>query len=43
MSEPVLTPHAFGVGRLLFEAGVPESLALVGHVLNIVLVALEGA
>jgi hypothetical protein len=40
VSEPVLTPNAFGVGRLLFEAGVPESLALVGHVLNIVLVAL---
>jgi hypothetical protein len=40
VSQPVLTPHAFGVGRLLFEAGVPESVAMVAHVLNLVLVAL---
>ena len=40
VSQPVLTPHGFGVGRLLFEAGVPEALAMSFHVLNLVLVAL---
>lgn len=40
VSKPVLTPHAFGVGRLLFEAGVPESAAMLAHLANLALVAL---
>jgi hypothetical protein len=40
VSQPVLTPHAFGVGRLLYEAGVPEAVAMAAHVLNLILVAL---
>jgi alpha-1,2-mannosyltransferase len=40
VSQPVLTPHAFGVGRLLYEAGMPEGLAMAFHVLNLVLIAM---
>jgi hypothetical protein len=40
VSQPVLTPNAVGVGRLLYEAGIPEGTAMVGHVMNLVLVAL---
>jgi alpha-1,2-mannosyltransferase len=39
VSKPVLTPHAFGVGRLLYEAGVPESTAMLAHLANLALVA----
>ena len=40
VSKPVLTPHAFGPGRLLFEAGVPESIATIAHYANLALVVL---
>ncbi len=40
VSQPVLTPHAFGPGRLLFEAGVPESIATAAHYANLAFVAL---
>lgn len=40
VSKPILTPHAFGPGRLLFEAGVPESIATLVHLANLALVAL---
>ena len=43
VSKPILTPHAFGIGRLLYEAGVPESVALAVHVANLALVALVAA
>lgn len=43
VSKPVLTPHAFGVGRLLYEAGVPEGLATAAHWLNLALVVLVTA
>jgi alpha-1,2-mannosyltransferase len=39
VSKPILTPHAFGIGRLLYEAGMPESVALAVHVANLALVA----
>lgn len=40
VSKPILTPHAFGIGRLLYEAGVPEDVALSAHVANLALVVL---
>ena len=40
VSKPVLTPHAFGVGRLLYEAGVPESTSMLAHLANLALVVL---
>ncbi|HYK94627.1 MAG TPA: glycosyltransferase family 87 protein [Candidatus Dormibacteraeota bacterium] len=43
VSKPILTPHAFGIGRLLYEAGVPEGVALAVHVANLALVALVAA
>jgi hypothetical protein len=39
VSKPILTPHAFGIGRLLYEAGIPESGALAVHWVNLALVA----
>ena len=38
-NQPILTPHAYGVGRLLFEAGVPESTAAIANVANLAAVA----
>ena len=38
-NQPILTPHAYGVGRLLFEAGVPESMAAIANVANLAAVA----
>lgn len=38
VSRPVLTPHAFGFGRLAYEAGLPETLATLIHWANLVLV-----
>ena len=43
VSKPILTPHAFGIGRLLYEAGVPEGVALAVHVANLALVAAVAA
>jgi alpha-1,2-mannosyltransferase len=40
VSQPVLTPHAFGVGRLLYEAGFSEQLAMTIHLVNLALIAL---
>ncbi|NJD27537.1 MAG: DUF2029 domain-containing protein [Chloroflexi bacterium] len=40
VSRPVLTPGAFGLGRLAFEAGTPETLATLIHYANLALVAL---
>jgi alpha-1,2-mannosyltransferase len=40
VSKPILTPHAFGPGRLLFEAGAPESVATIAHYANLAAVAL---
>lgn len=39
VSQPVLTPHGVGVGRLAYEAGAPELLATALHWLNLVAVA----
>jgi alpha-1,2-mannosyltransferase len=38
VSRPVLTPNAFGFGRLAYEAGVPESAATLIHWANLGLV-----
>ena len=38
-NQPILTPHAYGVGRLLFEAGVPESMAMIANLANLAAVA----
>lgn len=38
VSRPVLTPNAFGFGRLAYEAGVPEAMATVIHWGNLALV-----
>lgn len=43
VSKPILTPHGFGVGRLLFAAGVSESVAMAVHLANLALVALVTA
>ncbi|MEA2673619.1 MAG: hypothetical protein QOI92_811 [Chloroflexota bacterium] len=43
VSKPILTPHAFGIGRLLYEAGVLESVALAVHWANLALVAVVAA
>ena len=40
VSRPILTPNAFGFGRLAYEAGLPESLATVIHWANLALVLL---
>ena len=39
VSRPVLTPNAFGFGRLAYEAGLSESLATLIHWANLGLVA----
>jgi alpha-1,2-mannosyltransferase len=39
VSKPITTPQAFGPGRLAFEAGVPESLAYLVYLANLVAVA----
>jgi alpha-1,2-mannosyltransferase len=38
VSRPVLTPNAFGFGRLAYEAGLSESLATIVHWANLALV-----
>lgn len=38
VSRPVLTPHAFGFGRLAYEAGASESVATLIHWANLALV-----
>jgi alpha-1,2-mannosyltransferase len=38
VSNPIHTPHGYGVGRLLFEAGVPELPAMLLNTANTVLV-----
>lgn len=38
VSRPVLTPHAFGLGRLAYEAGMSETLATLIHWANLALV-----
>jgi alpha-1,2-mannosyltransferase len=43
VSQPVLTEHAFGVGRLAYEAGVGESMATLIHWLNLGLVVIVTA
>ena len=40
VSKPIETPHAFGVGRLAFEAGASAELATLLHWANLALVAL---
>jgi alpha-1,2-mannosyltransferase len=39
VSKPIETPHAFGVGRLAFEAGASVELATLLHWANLALVA----
>ena len=34
VNRPIETPHAFGLGRLAFEAGLSETLALAIHWIN---------
>jgi hypothetical protein len=38
VNQPIETPHAYGLGRLAFEAGLSETLALVVHWANFVAV-----
>jgi alpha-1,2-mannosyltransferase len=40
VSRPILTPLAFGPGRLAYEAGLPEGPATVVHYVNLALVAI---
>jgi alpha-1,2-mannosyltransferase len=39
VSRPIETPHAFGVGRLAFEAGATTEVATLVHYANLALVA----
>jgi alpha-1,2-mannosyltransferase len=40
VSQPIETPHAYGLGRLAFEAGAPAAVATLIHWANLALVLL---